>query len=115
MADEFSFEIILVIDKIDLQPGCCDRCDFDDEGAVDISDDDIHAGEPDHFMELVFPLVDAAVTGHERPDLMPEFLDSVGKIPAKLRYFVFRDIGEYLGIDKQDFFCGLCHIKNFVS
>ena len=65
-------------------------------------------------MQLVFPLVDAAITGHERPDFLPAFLDALGEFPADAGDRRLREIGENLGIDEQDLFCGITH-NHFAS
>ena len=108
-------EIVLVVDEIDLDAGGGNRRDLDDEGPVDVSDDDVHAGEADDFVELVFALVDAAVARHECPDFPFALLDALRQLAADLRDPGFRDIGEDLRIDEQDLFCRLSHITDNYS
>ena len=70
-------EEIVIVDEIDLDPGCGNGCYLNHKGPVDISDDYVHPGKPDYLMQLVLPFIDAAVSGHESPDLLLALLDTL--------------------------------------
>ena len=104
-------EIILIVDELYLQARCRDGCNLDDEGPVDVADDDVHPGEADDFVQLVLALVDAAVAGHERADLLLLLLDTLWKMAANGCYFRFRKVRGHFGIDEQYSFYGLFHLS----
>src|SRR5574344_1416519 len=80
-----AFEVIFIVDEVDLHSCSRDGCDFDDEWTVHIVDDDIDSGESYHLVELIFSLIDAPVSWHERPDFLFPFLDTLRQIPAYAR------------------------------
>ena len=109
---ELPFEIVFVIDEVNLDTGGGDGCHLDDERAVHIAEDDIHPGEADYFMQLVLPLVDAAITRHEGPNFLFPLLDALRKVSSHHRDVALREIRGYLRTDEQDFLCRFCHITN---
>ena len=114
-------EIVLIVNEIDLDAGGRDGGYLDDEGPVHVADDDVHPRKADDLVQLVFPLVDAAVFGHEGADLLLAFLDALGELPAQVGDGALREVGIHLGIDEQDFLDGIGHnslcltykVKNF--
>ena len=80
--DAFSVEIILIINKIHLHPGCRDRCNLDYERSVHVVDDDVHSGKADNLMKLVLSFVYAAIARHERTDLLLSFLNALRQVSS---------------------------------
>ena len=106
-------EIVFVINEIHLHPGRGYGCDLDDKWSVHVVDDDVHARQPDHFVELILPFVDAAVPRHERAYFLLPFLNALRKISSDVCYRRFREIWKYLRIDKQYSFDRISHSGNF--
>lgn len=71
-------EVFLVVDEVDLHACRGDGADFDDELAIAVVDDEVHAGEADDFMELVFAFVHGAESRGEDADVAASFLDKSG-------------------------------------
>ena len=67
-------EILLVVDEVDLHPCRGDRAHFDDELVVAVVDNEVHAGEADDLMELVFSFVDVIESGHKDADIATQLL-----------------------------------------
>ena len=76
-----AFEVVFVVDEINLHAGGGYRGDLDDQRPVEVADDDVQAGEADDLVQLVLPFVDAAVTGHEDTDLTAALHDALGQFP----------------------------------
>ena len=106
-------EVVFVVDKIHLHPGCRNRGNLDDQWPVYVVDYDVHSGQTDHFVKLVLPLVDAAIAWHERADLLLPFLYALWKISSDLRNIRLRKIWKYLRIDEQDPFNRITHNVHF--
>ena len=102
-------EVVLVVNEVYLHPGCRDRGYLDDQRSVNIVDDDVHPGKSDNFMKLVLPFVDAAISRHERTDLLFPFLNALWQISADLGDIRFGQIWKYLRIDKQNPFYRITH------
>ena len=107
--DLFPAEVIFVVDEVNLDAGRGDGRHLDDQGTVHVADDDVHARQADDFVQLVLPLVDAPVFGHEGADLLLALLDPLGKLAAEIADGAFRKVGNHLGIDKEDFLDGISH------
>ena len=58
-------EIILIINEIHLHSRRGNGCYLDYQRPVNVVDDDVHTRKTDHFVKLVLPLVDAAVSWHK--------------------------------------------------
>ena len=86
-------EEVVVVDEINLHPRLLDGGHLDNERVVGVVDDEVHAREANHLMELVPPLVDDAVAGHENPDFLPAFLCGLGQITTDEAHWRFRQIG----------------------
>ena len=104
-------EIIFIVDEIDLYTGGRDGGHLDDERTVYVAHDDVHAGKPDDFVQLVLPFVDAAIAGHEGADFLVALLDALGKFAAQLGDRGFRKVRKHLCVDEQNL-CGISHSKN---
>ena len=102
-------EIIFVIDEVYLDAGGRYGCDLDDEGAVYVRDDDVHAGEADDLVQLILSLVDAAVAGHEGTDFLLALLNALRELTAYLGNPGFRKVGVHLGVDEQNLLGGISH------
>ena len=77
LIDATAGKIILVIDEIDLEMGLLQGCHLDDQRVIGIIDDDIHAGQTDHLVQLVTALGYHTILGHERAFLDALFLDTL--------------------------------------
>ena len=73
----FSVEEVFVIYEVDLHTGHLYGGYFDDKWVIGVVDDEIHARESDHFVELVPTFVDASVFGHKSSDLIASLLHSL--------------------------------------
>ena len=100
---------ILVVDKIDLDPGRRDRGDLDDQRTVHVADDDIDAGQADDFVKLVLPFVDASIAGHEGTDLLLALLDALRQVASDPGNAALREIGNHLGVDEQNLLGEIFH------
>ena len=59
-----------------------DRRDLDHERTVHIVYDDIHSGESDDLVQLVFPFVNASIARHEGADFLLPFLNALRKVSS---------------------------------
>ena len=73
--------------------GLLQGSDLDDQGVVGIIDDDVHAREPDHLVQLVAALGYHAVFGHEGTLLDAMLFDALGEQAANLRQAPFGNVG----------------------
>ena len=66
---------IIIVDEINLHARRLQSSHFQNQRMVVVVDGDIGAGHPYYLMELIPPLVDAPVFGHESTSFKAEFLD----------------------------------------
>ena len=86
-------EEIVVVDEINLHPRLLDGGHFDNQRVVRIIDDEVHAREANHLVELVAAFVDDTVTRHEDSDFLTAFLCGLRKIATNEAHRRFRQIG----------------------
>ena len=96
----FLREEIVVVDEINLHSRFLDGGHLDNERVVGVVDDEVHTRKANHLMELVPPLVDDAVAGHENPDFLSAFLCGLGQITTDEAHRGFRQIGCDFLMDK---------------
>lgn len=74
---EARVEVVIVVDEVYLHTCRLDRGNLDDERVIGIVNDEVHAGESYHFMQLVSAFVDISPFGHKRSDFSAFFLNSL--------------------------------------
>ena len=97
-----SLEIVLVVNEIHLHSCGRDGSDLDHERSVHVVDDNVHSRKPYDLVELVLPFVYASVAGHERPDFLLPFLDSLGKVSSYPGDVILGKVRVNLGINEQN-------------
>ena len=100
----FAAEVIFVVDEVHLHAGGRDGSHLDYEGMIHVGNDDIHTGKADNLVQLVLPLVDAAISRHERTDFLLPLLNTLRQVTANQRNGGFRKIGGYFRVHKQNSF-----------
>ena len=75
-------EVVVVVDEIHLHLCRLYRGDLDDQRVVGVIDDQIHARQAYHFVQLSTALIDDAPFGHERADLVAALLNGLRQFPA---------------------------------
>ena len=70
-------EKIVIVDEVYLQTGGLKCCNLNDEGVVGVINDDVHARQTNHFMELIAALVYSTVFGHESAHFGAFFLKTL--------------------------------------
>ena len=101
------FEVVLVVDEVDLHPGRGDGSDLDDERVIGVVDVEIHSAETDDLMELVTALVDDAEPGHEDTDFAAALVDALRDLPGGFADIAFREKRLNCLTDVKD--AGLAH------
>ena len=70
-------KVVIVVDEVYLHTCRLDRGNLDDERVIGIVNDEVHAGESYHLMQLVSAFVDISPFGHKRSDFSAFFLNSL--------------------------------------
>ncbi|OAV67734.1 hypothetical protein Barb6XT_01346 [Bacteroidales bacterium Barb6XT] len=76
-------EEVFIVDEVNLHTGGLDGSHLNNKRMVGVVHNEVHAGEPDHFVQLVAPLVDDSILGHKRPDFPAVFQNGLWKATAK--------------------------------
>ena len=77
-----AMEIVLIVNEIDLHSCSGYGGNLDYKRPVYIVDDDVHTGESDDLVQLVFPFVNAPIAWHEGPDFLLPFLNALRKVSS---------------------------------
>ena len=104
-----SGKVVVVVDEIDLHPGCRDACHLDDERVVGVVDHNVDTAQPDDFVQLVPPLVDDAPFGHEGAYFPAFLLNSLGQISAHRGHVGLRHKRQHLLCD-EEYLLGFGHL-----
>jgi len=103
-------EEVVVFDEINLHPCLLDGGHFDDERIVSVVDDEVHSRKADDLVELVAPVVDDTIAGHENADFLAAFLGGLGQVTPDEAHRGFRQIGGDFLVDEK-YSCLACHVR----
>jgi len=91
----FALEIFIIVDEIDLHAGRLYGCDLDYQRMVVVVNDEVHARETYHFVQLVPPFIHIAEARHEGSDLSTPFLYSLRQVSADHAHVTFGQVWGY--------------------
>src|SRR3712207_9110372 len=73
-------KVVVIIYEIYLHAGRLDRSHFDDERMIGVIDNQIHARQTNHLMELIPAFIDISPFGHKSSDFTAFFLNCLWKV-----------------------------------
>ena len=101
------FEVVLVVDEVNLHPCRWDGGHFDDERVVGVVDVEVHSAKTDDLVKLVTAFIDDTKTGHKHADFAASFVDALGDLPGGFTDVAFREKRLNCLTDVKD--AGLAH------